>query len=372
MKITKLEVVHIKPRYSFLSVHTDEGITGIGEACLEGRARTVEMAIKDLEYVLLGKDPRNIEELWQFMYKGAFYRGGPILNSAISAVDQALWDILGKSLGVPVYKLLGGAVRSRIRVYKHVHGETNELFIQRAQEAIDEGYTMIKTALDAKAHVVESQSFIQKQVERFALLRETIGPDVDFGIDFHGRISPTLAIQLAKALEPFHPMFIEEPCLPENVDTMVTIARSTSIPIATGERLFTKWGFKDVLEKQAAAILQPDLAHCGGITEARKIAAMSEVYYTGFAPHNPLGPVNLAASLHLVATVPHFVAQEQLTLGEGILKEPFELKDGYIELPKGPGLGVEVDWEAIKVRIYDGDWKLPIWTHDDDGSFADW
>ncbi|NOU96601.1 galactonate dehydratase [Paenibacillus sp. LMG 31456] len=378
MKITKMEVIHVKPRYSFLKIVTDEGITGIGEACLEGRARVVEMAIQDFEYMLLGQDPRNIEHLWNLMYRGTFYRAGAIMCSAISAIDQALWDILGKSLNVPVYKLLGGAVRDKIRVYKHVNTDEKvttddmERFIGLAKKAVQEGYTMIKTALPGPAHILETKGFIDRQVQRVAALREAIGPDVDFGIDFHGRVSPALAMQLIKEFEPFKPMFIEEPCLPENVDTMVTIARSTTIPIATGERLYTRWGFKDVLEKQAAAILQPDLAHCGGITEAKKIAAMGEVYYTGFAPHNPLGPVNLAASIQLSATVPSFVAQEQITLGEGLIKQPFVLKDGYVDLPTAPGLGVELDEEKIAPLRYSGDWKLPYWIHEDDHSVADW
>jgi galactonate dehydratase len=378
MKIIKMEVIHVKPKYSFLKVYTDEGITGIGEACLEGRARVVEMAIKDFEYLLIGQDPRNIEHLWNLMYRGTFYRAGAILCSAISAIDQALWDILGKSLNVPVYKLLGGAVRDKIRVYKHVNtdetidSDDTQRIVELATKAVQEGYTMIKTALPGPARIIESKGFIDRQVKRMAALRDAIGPDVDFGIDFHGRVGPALAIQLIKEFEPFKPMFIEEPCLPENVDTMVTIARSTTIPIATGERLYTRWGFKDVLEKQAAAIIQPDLAHCGGITEAKKIAAMGEVYYTGFAPHNPLGPVNLAASIQLSATVQSFIAQEQITLGEGLIKQPFQLKNGYVDLPTGPGLGIELDEEKIASLLYSGDWKLPYWIHQDDNSVADW
>lgn len=378
MKITKMEVIHVKPRYSFLKVHTDEGIVGIGEACLEGRARVVEMAIRDFEYLLIGQDPRRIEHLWNLMYRATFYRAGAIMASAISAIDQALWDILGKSLNVPVHALLGGAVRDKIRMYKHVN--TDEKFevddtariVELAHKAVQEGYTMVKTALPGPAHIVETKGFIDRQVKRMAALREAIGPDVDFGIDFHGRVGPALAIQLIKEFEPLKPMFIEEPCLPENVDTMVTIARSTTVPIATGERLFTRWGFKDVLEKQAAAIIQPDLAHCGGISEAKKIAAMGEVYYTGFAPHNPLGPVNLAASIHLSATVPSFVAQEQITLGDGLIKRPFVLNNGYVDLPTAPGLGIELDEERIAADVYSGDWKLPYWIHKDDNSVADW
>lgn len=371
MKIQNLSVLHVAPRFAFLKVMTDEGIVGVGEAMLEGRARTVEMAIRDLEPLLIGEDPRNIEHLWQRMYRGGFYRGGPILMSAISAVDQALWDILGKSLGVPVYQLLGGAVRNKLRVYCHIGGDSLEDLRQSAKEAVKQGFTMVKTTVDAKAQVVESAAYVERQIERLDVLRSELGSGVDIGIDFHGRISPALAVQLAKGFEPYRPMFLEEPCLPENVDTMVTIARSTTIPIATGERLFTRWGFREVLEKQAAAIVQPDLAHCGGISEARKIATMAETYYAGLAPHNPLGPVNLAASLHLAAASPNFLAQEQITFGEGLVKQPFVMKDGYVDLPNGPGLGIELDEAAIAERRYAGDWKLPVWMHDD-GSVADW
>lgn len=371
MKITGIEIIHVKPRFSFLKMFTDEGITGYGEAIVEGRSRTVEMAVREMEPHLIGQDPRRIEHLWQLMYRGTFYRGGPILTSAISGLEQAMWDILGKSLGVPVYQLLGGAVRSRIRMYKHIGGDTPEQIHASAAQAVKEGFTMVKTAVPI-ARMLEPPHYIERMSERMEAVRQAIGPKVDFGIDFHGRISPALAIQLAKQFERFRPIFIEEPCLPENVDTMVTIARSTSIPIATGERLFTKWAFREVLEKQAAAILQPDLAHCGGILEGKKIAAMAETYYAAIAPHNPLGPVNLAASIQLAANVPNFLAQEQVELGEKMLKRPFVIEDGYITVPETPGLGIELDEEALEELRYDGDYDLPREFHADDGSVADW
>lgn len=372
MKIANISITHIKPRWSFLKITTDEGLFGYGEAIVEGRSRTVEMAVKELEPHLIGQDPRRIEHLWQSMYRGTFYRGGPVLLSAISGIEQALWDILGKSLDVPVYTLLGGAVRDRIRVYKHVGGETPDEIQKNGKQAVAEGFTFIKTGIDTMAHLMEPPGYVNRQVERMEALRDAIGPDVDFGIDFHGRISPSLAIRLAKEFERLSPAFIEEPCLPENVDTLVTVARSTSIPVATGERLFTRWGFREVLEKQAAAIVQPDLAHCGGIMEGKKIAAMAETYYAGFAPHNPLGPINLAASLQLGANVPNFLAQEQVSLGEGYIKNPFIVKEGYIDLPTGAGLGIEVDEEAVAQLVYPGDWDTPRWFHKDDGSVADW
>jgi galactonate dehydratase len=320
---------------------------------------------------LLGKDPRRIEHHWQALYRGAFYRGGPVLTSALSGLEQAMWDITGKWLGVPVHQLLGGAVRDRIRVYGHVGGRTPEALAESARRARAQGFTAVKTSPFQAVRFVESLAFVDEAVARIAALREAVGREVDIGIDFHGRVSPAMAIQLARAFEPYHPMFIEEPCLPENVDAMATIARSTSVPIATGERLFTKWGFREVLEKQAAAILQPDLSHAGGIFEVRKIAAMAEAYYAAMAPHCPLGPIALAACLQLDACIPNFLCQEQVTLGQGYLKKPFQVSSGSIEVPTGPGLGIEVDEEALPGQLYDGSWENPRLWHDD-GSLADW
>ncbi|MGG1554071.1 galactonate dehydratase [Paenibacillus ferrarius] len=372
MKITRLEMIHVRPRFSFLRIHTNEGLTGLGEAIVEGRSRTVEMAVKELEPLLIGRDPRDIERLWQTMYKGTFYRGGPILTSAISGIDQALWDILGKSLGVPVYTLLGGKVRDRIKLYTHVDGESLEELRAQAQRAVQRGFTLIKTVLSEPSHFLEPLSYMKRQIQRMEMIRDAIGPEIDMAVDFHGRVSPSMAIRLAKELEGCYPLFIEEPCLPQNVDTLATIARATSIPIATGERLYSRWDFRDVLEKQAAAIVQPDLAHCGGISEARRIASMAEVYYAGFAPHNPLGPINLAASLQVAAHASNFLAQEHVTLGEEYLCEPFVCNNGYIELSRKPGLGIELDMEKIEALRYSGEWETPSWQHEDDGSFAEW
>ncbi|MBP1992993.1 galactonate dehydratase [Paenibacillus eucommiae] len=371
MRISSIQVIHVLPRFSFLKMSTDEGITGYGEAIVEGRSRTVEMAIKELEPHLIGQDPRRIEHLWQLMYRGTFYRGGPILTSAISGLEQAMWDILGKSLGVPVYQLLGGNVRNRIRMYKHIGGETTQELYESAKNAVNEGFTMVKTPIEI-ARILETPAYLIRQMERIEAVRAAIGNNVDLAIDFHGRISPALAIKLAKGLERFDPLFIEEPCLPENVDAMAMIARSTSIPIATGERLFAKYAFREVLEKQAAAVVQPDLAHCGGIMEGKKIAAMAEAHYAAFASHNPLGPINLAASLQLAANVPNFLVQEYASLGEGLLKKPFVIRDGYMDLPEGPGLGVEFDEEALEEKRYSGDFDLPKVFHADDQSVADW
>lgn len=371
MKIVDFELVHVKPRWLFLKIHTDEGITGYGEPILEGKARTVETAVGEFFDYLKGKDPRRIEYHWQAMYRWSFYRGGPIMMSAISGIEQALWDILGKYLNQPVYQLLGGPVRDKIKVYAHIGGRTPEEYAENAIKRIKEGFKALKMAPFGATRIVDTPKKIKEAAEKVKAVREAVGDDIDLGIDCHGRLSPSMAILMAKALEPYFPMFLEEPCLPENVDTMVTIARSTPIPIATGERLFTRWGFIEILEKQAASILQPDLCHAGGIMECRKIAAMAEVYYAAVAPHNPLGPIALAACLQLDACTPNFLIQEQVTLGEGYLKSPFKLVDGYIEVPKEPGLGIEIDEEAIKEKRYPGDWRNPQLLHED-GSIADW
>lgn len=372
IRITRLETMHVRPRWLFLRVHTDAGIVGLGEPIVEGRARTVETAVHELESYLVGKDPRHIERHWQAIYRGSFYRGGPVLTSALSGVEQALWDILGKSLGVPVYQLLGGPCRSRLRMYASVGGATPEQAAAKAKERVVAGFTALKTSLPGPVRIVDTKRFTDNVVEYIAAIREAIPADVDLGIDFHGRYSPAMAIRLAKALEDFHPLFYEEPCLPENVDTMVAVARSTSVPIATGERLFTKWGFRQILEKQVAAVLQPDLSHCGGIMEAKKIAAMAETYYAAIAPHCPLGPIALASCLQLDACIPNFLAQEHASLGEGYLKKPFIVRNGYIELPQGPGLGIELDDVAVEQRVFGGDWDTPRLYHADDDSVADW
>jgi galactonate dehydratase len=371
MRITKLETIFVKPRWLFLKVHTDAGIVGWGEPVVEGRSQTVAAAVHEIGRYLIGQDPMRIEHHWQAIYRGAFYRGGPVLTSALSGVEQALWDIKGKALGAPVYELLGGAVRERIRIYHHCGGETPEQCAESARTWANAGFTALKTGVPGPLQIVDRPSAVEDMAARIAAMRQAVGPQVDIGIDFHGRVSPAMAVRLAKALEPYHPMFIEEPCLPENVDTMVTIARSTSIPVATGERLFTKWGFREVLEKQAAVVLQPDLSHAGGILECKKIAAMAEVYYAAIAPHCPLGPIALAACLQLDACTPNFLCQEQVNLGDGYLKEPFQVQNGYIPLPMGPGLGIEVDERAVAEKVYDGSWETPRLWHED-GSVADW
>jgi galactonate dehydratase len=371
MKITRLETIFVKPRWLFLKIHTDEGIVGLGEPIVEGRTQTVAAAVHEIGRYLIGQDPTRIEHHWQAIFRGQFYRGGPVLTSALSGIEHALWDITGKWMGQPVYKLLGGPTRDRIRVYGWLDAESYGDYIEAGKVAVQSGFTAFKLGIPGAVNIVDSRNVIDEIVAHFARFREALGPNIDIGIDFHGRVSPAMAVRIAKELEPFYPFFIEEPVLPENVDALVTVARSTTIPIATGERLFTKWGFREVLEKQAAVILQPDLAHAGGISEVKKIAAMAECYYAAVAPHCPLGPIALAASLHLDASIPNFLVQEHVTRGEGYLKQPFKVVDGCIDLPTGPGLGIELDDEAIAEKVYAGDWETPRLWHKD-GSVADW
>lgn len=371
MKITRLETIFVKPRWLFLKMHTDEGIVGLGEPVVEGRAQTVAAAVHEIGRYLIGQDPTRIEHHWQAIYRGQFYQGGPVLTSALSGIEHAMWDIMGKWLGQPVYKLLGGPTRDRIRVYGWLDADSYGDYVEAGKVSVKSGFTAFKLGLPGAVNIVDTKQTVDEIVAHFAAFREALGPEIDIGIDFHGRVSPAMAVRLASALEPYYPMFIEEPVLPGNVDAMVTVARSTTIPIATGERLFTKWGFREVLEKQAATILQPDLAHAGGISEVRKIAAMAESYYAAIAPHCPLGPIALAASLHVDASIPNFLVQEHFTTGEGYLKEPLKIVDGYIQLPDKPGLGIELDDEAIAGKVYDGSWETPRLWHKD-GSVADW
>ncbi|MBI3472851.1 MAG: galactonate dehydratase [Candidatus Solibacter usitatus] len=367
LKITDLEMFLVKPRWLFLKVHTNAGITGLGEPITEGRALTCKTAVEEIKPYLIGKDPRRVAHHWQAIYRHAFYRGGPILTSALSGIDQALWDIKGKALGVPVYELLGGPTRDRVRVY--AHAGTPEAM----RAAMQKGFSAFKTgpAKRRPARYVETPAAVQYAADKFAELRRAVGNDVDIGIDFHGAISPALAKVLIKALEPYQPMFIEEPCQAQNHDIMAEIARGTHLPIATGERVFTKWGFREVLEKKAATILQPDLCHAGGITECRLIAGMAEAYYASIAPHNPLGPISLAAGVQLAASIPNFLCQEQVSLGEGYLKKPFTVSNGYLELPKGPGLGIELDDQAMAGKI-NHDWRNQESYDAEDGSVVDW
>ena len=386
MKITKLETFHVRPRWLFLKISTDEGLTGWGEPALEGQSKIVETTIHHLSKYLIGQNPCDIERLWQQMYRGSFYRGGPAMMSAISGIEQALWDIKGKFHQMPVYEMLGGKVRDKIRVYPHIDGDypntgdtSTDKFVECTLKRKKEGFDFIKLGLPEKlVKFLDSPKQRDALVDKCCQVREAAGRGMDVAIDCHGKLSAPMAIRFCKALEPFEPVFIEEPVLPENVDVMVKIKESTHIPIAAGERRYTKWGFRELVEKQAVSIVQPDCCHAGGMLEVRKIGTMAELYYMGIAPHNPLGPISLAACLQVDAVTPNFVIQEFPCMDNGwdrgvaSLKTPFYVEKGYIRVPGGPGLGIEVDEEFLKQNEYDGDWRNPLLSDPDDNSIVDW
>jgi galactonate dehydratase len=377
VRITKLETFHVAPRWMFLQVTTDVGIAGYGEPVLEGAARSIETLVHELGEFLIGQDPRRIEYLWQAMYRGNFYRGGPHLMSAISGIEQALWDIKGKSLGVPVYELFGGVYRDSIRMYAHCMDYERDGALSDARRLVDAGFDAIKIGVSAPVEPIPTPAFLEAEAERILALRREVGPDVDVAIDFHGRLGPDASIRLIRLIEDANLMFIEEPCLPENVDVLARIGQATGATLATGERLFTRWQFREVIERQIVSVVQPDLCHVGGIAEARRIAASAETYFGTIAPHNPLGPISLAACLQLDVCTPNFLIQEHPSLadksdlGVGLLVEPFEVHNGRIARPEKPGLGIELDMDAVRARSYDGAWKTPQLRHAD-GGIADW
>lgn len=383
MKITSMELFQVPPRWLFLKIGTDEGISGWGEPVVEGRAATVQTAVEEMSDYLIGKDPGRIEDLWQLLYRGGFYRGGPVLTSAISGIEQALWDIKGKRFGVPVYELLGGAVREKMRVYAWIGGDRPENVAEAAKARVQLGYTALKMNATDDLEWIDSSAKVKLAGERLAAAREAVGYEVGIGIDFHGRVHKAMAKQLAKELEPYKPMFIEEPVLPENNEALVELARHTTIPIATGERMYTRWGYKTLLASGAVDIVQPDLSHVGGIWEGRKIAAMAEAYDVAVAPHCPLGPITLASSLQLDFCTPNAFIQEQsleIHYHQGqthlldYLVDPsvFRYEQGYVIRPTGPGLGIEINEERVREASKTGHrWRNPLWRTAD-GVVTEW
>lgn len=382
-KIRSMETFKVPPRWLFLKITTDDGLVGWGEPVVEGRAATVQTAVEEMSEYLIGKDPGNIEDIWQVLYRSSFYRGGPILTSAISGIDHALWDIKGKRLGVPIYDLLGGSVREKMRVYSWIGGDKPADTAISAQARVAAGYTALKMNATAELAWIDSPLKVQEAVERLAAVRSAVGYGVDIGVDFHGRVHKGMAKVLAKELEPYKPFFIEEPVLPENNEALVELARSTSIPIATGERMYTRWDFKPLLATGAVSIVQPDLSHTGGIWEGRKIAAMAEAYDIAVAPHCPLGPITLAASLQLDFCTPNALIQEQsleIHYHQGsselldYLVDPgvFHFRDGFVARPTAPGLGIEINEEKVREMSKIGhQWHNPIWRTPD-GAVAEW
>ncbi|MGG1638948.1 galactonate dehydratase [Paenibacillus sp. NRS-1760] len=382
MKITAVELFQIEPRWLFVKMSTDMGFEGWGEPILEGRASTTRAAVEELKEYLIGKDPLKIEDHFQVMYRGGFYRGGPILMSAISGLEQALWDIKGKYYGAPIYDLLGGSVRDKIKVYAWIGGERPSDVSAHALTQVALGFKALKMNATEELHYIDDYKKIDQAVERMQAVRDAVGPDVGIAVDFHGRVHKTMAKILVKELEPCRPMFIEEPVLPEHNEALREIARMTNTPIATGERMYTRWGFKQLLQDGYVDIIQPDLSHAGGILETKKIAAMAEAYDVSLAPHCPLGPIALASCFQVDNCTPNFVIQEQ-GLGihynqgsdvVGYLMDPdvFQYEAGYVRMSDKPGLGIEINEAAVREAAKKGhNWHSPIWRNED-GSYAEW
>jgi galactonate dehydratase len=382
MKIDKLELFKVPPRWLFLKITTDDGFIGWGEPVVEGRADTVEAAVKELSPYLIGRDASQIEDTWQVLYRGGFYRGGPILSSAISGIDEALWDIKGKATGLPVYNLLGGSVRNKMMVYQWIGGDRPSEVVDAAKEKKASGLKAVKMNGTEDLEWIDSFGKIDEVIERVAGIREACGRDFGIGIDFHGRVHKTMAKVLMKELEVYRPMFIEEPVLAENGEYFKMLSELVSTPIATGERHFTRWDFKHLFEQGAVDIIQPDLSHAGGISECKKIATMAEAYDITIAPHCPLGPIAFAACLQLDFNSVNAVIQEtsagiHYNVGADLLDyvsnpEVFEFKDGYIDVFNGPGLGVEVNEEkVIEMAKIGHSWKNPVWRTES-GVVAEW
>lgn len=382
MKITRLTTYLVPPRWCFLKIETDEGISGWGEPVLEGRAHAVAAMVDELADYLIGKDPRHIEDHWTVMYRGGFYRGGGIHMSALAGIDQALWDIKGKALGASVSELLGGQVRDRIRVYSWIGGDRPSETAAAAKAAVARGFTAVKMNGTEEMQFVDSFEKVERCLANVAAVREAVGPKVGIGVDFHGRVHKPMAKVLFKELEPYRLMFIEEPVLSEHHEALKELAHLSSTPIALGERLYSRWDFKRILSEGYVDIIQPDPSHAGGITETRKIAAMAEAYDVALALHCPLGPIALAANLQIDAGCYNAFIQEQ-SLGihynqaNDLLDyvsnpEVFAYQDGMVTVPTGPGLGIEVNEAYVKERAAEGHrWRNPVWRHGD-GSFAEW
>jgi galactonate dehydratase len=384
MKITGVStrVVDAGDRdWVFVRVETDEpGLAGWGEASLGWQTHAVLGAVRDLEPLLIGQDPRPVERLWQTMVRGLYFKGGIVTMSAISAIDQALWDIKAKALGVPLYELLGGPVRDRVRTYVNLGSELGgdarrpEAWADAARAAREAGFDAMKAYPASPARALEGTAWLRETEDLVAAVREGAGDDADVMVDLHGRTTPAMAIQLGQVLAPYRPWFLEEPCQPGNADAMVEVARAIPIPVATGERLVTRNEFREHLEKRACAIIQPNVCYCGGVSELRRIAAMAEASLVSVAPHNPNGPIGTMVSIHLALALPNFLILEQVRgdvpWRREIVDEPFETVDGYVHPPTRPGIGVELV-EEVAVA-HPGRSPRPHLVSAPDGSLLDW
>lgn len=382
MKIESYELFKVPPRWLFLRITTSEGIVGWGEPVIEGKADTVKAAVIEMMEQLIGKNPLHIEDHWNMMYRSGFYRGGPILMSAIAGIDQALWDIKGKFYNAPIHELMGGACRDKIKTYAWVGGDRPSDLISSVQAVMETGFDTVKMNASEELQIIDSYKKVDAVIERVGSLRDHFGDSIDFGIDFHGRVHKPMAKVLMKELEQFRPLFIEEPILPEQNDSLKVLSQLSSTPIAIGERMFSRWDFKQVLAEGYVDIIQPDLSHAGGITEVKKIASMAEAYDVALAPHCPLGPIALAACLQVDATSYNAFIQEQSlgihynesndVLDYVVEDQSFTYDKGFLHIPKLPGLGIEVNEEYVREMSNIGhQWKNPIWRHAD-GSIAEW
>ncbi|MEV8467444.1 galactonate dehydratase [Fluviibacterium sp. DFM31] len=382
MKITALRTFLVPPRWLFLKIETDEGLSGWGEPVLEGHAETLAAKIAELEDFLIGADPCRIEDIWQMLYRNGCYRGGPVLMSAISGIDMALWDIKGKQLGAPVHALLGGPVRDKVRTYCWVGGDRPDNLIEGVRGLQAQGYDAAKMNICEELQIIDSYAKIDGILKKLFALREAVGASMDLAFDFHGRVHGPMARVLLKELEPLRPMFVEDAVVSTQIDLLADLARGTSIPLTVGERLHSRYDFKPVLEKRAASILNPDTAHVGGISEMVRIGHWAEAYDVALAPHCPLGPIALAACLQVDAVCHNAFIQEQSLgihynsggdLGDYTMPGAgLSVADGFLAIPSGPGLGIEIDEAKVREGAARGHrWRAPVWRHKD-GSISEW
>lgn len=362
-----MKIIDVKPfvvdcfrtNWVFVKIYTDEGITGVGEGTLEYKEKAFLGALEHIKEYLLGKNPFQIEEHFHKIYRDAYWRGGPVLMSALSAVEMALWDILGKSLGVPVYQLMGGKVHDKVRIYVNgwfAGAKEPEEFAEKAKIAVQRGVTAMKWDPFGKSYLEISNAELDKALRNVAAVREAVGNQVDLLIEGHGRFNIPTGIKIAKELEQFKPMFFEEPVPPDNLDALKAVREKSPVAISAGERLYTRWDYKPLFDKMPCDYIQPDISHAGGIMELKKIAAEAECRYLPFAPHNPSGPVANAATLQLAASCPNFCILEimysDVPWRKDVTDEALEYQDGYITIPDKPGLGIEIDEEACNEHPY--------------------
>ena len=383
MYVSDYELFAVPPRWLFLKLETSDGLVGWGEPIVQGRLETVRAAVEELvEVYLLGEDPLRTEHVWRTIYQGGYYRGGPVLMSALSGIDHALWDIKGKHHGTPVHDLLGGHVRDRVLVHQWVGGDRPAELAEEAIERRNQGYRALKMNALGEFAPLETPDAVETVRKRVATVREAIGDELHLGVDFHGRVAKPMIRRLIDVLEPYELMFLDQPVLPEHSETLASLAPQTTIPLATGERFYSRYDFKPLFVDDAVSVVQPDVTHVGGITELRKVISMAETFDVAVVPHCPLGPIAFAASLQAVFASHNAVMQEQdlslhdpsESVGLAYLEDPetFTFADGYVERPTGPGLGIDVDEAYVREQSqFDVNWYNPVWHHED-GRLAEW